>query len=142
MSHFHSRTCSLIAAGLVLLCSSCSSSGPRLHPVRGTVLFEGKPAEGATVVCQPVDDSIGMPRPSGLVGADGTFRLTTHPYGKGAPAGEYIVLVTWYPADARGVDEPQNKLPAQYADPALTPLPRVTIKPGNNTLDPFNLSAQ
>ena len=126
----------------LLACASCGGTGPALHPVRGKVLVNGQPAAGATVVFQPVQDSAEAPKPSGRVGDDGAFRLSTYPHGQGAPAGEYFVLVTWYPADARGSDNPKNKLPARYAERTKTPLPRLTVKTGNNDLEPFNLSAK
>ncbi|WP_410962276.1 hypothetical protein, partial [Salmonella sp. SAL4355] len=88
--------------------------------------FEGQPAAGATVVLHPVDaaTSSSAAKPSGVVGADGTFTLATHPHGAGAPAGEYAVVVTWYHKGARQAENSQNKLPASYADPTQTPLPR------------------
>src|SRR5262245_12957984 len=103
---------------LAAACVSCGA-GPRLHPVRGRVLFEGQPAGGATVVFQrtdgPATESL---KPSGVVAADGSFTLSTYPHGKGAPAGEYMVLIAWYPPDARAAENPPNKLPDRYADPA------------------------
>ncbi|MGL4549863.1 MAG: hypothetical protein ACRC33_01645 [Gemmataceae bacterium] len=111
-----------------------------MHPVRGKVLVDGKPAAGATVVFQPVQDAAESLKPSGRVGDDGTFRLATHPHGNGAPAGEYVALVTWYDGDGRAAADPKNKLPARYADRQKSPLPRLTVKSGTNDLEPFNLS--
>jgi hypothetical protein len=121
---------------------SCGPSGPALHPVRGSVHFEGQPAEGATVVLEPVGGGGDLSKPSGTVSADGTFTVTTHPHGSGAPAGEYAVLVTWYPPDARSVDNPKNKLPAKYADPAKTPVPKVTVPAGGTEVPPIKLTAK
>ncbi|NJO24457.1 MAG: hypothetical protein HC868_18030, partial [Sphingomonadales bacterium] len=98
---------------------SCGSSGPKLHPVSGKLLFDGKPIEGATLVFHPVGG--GDLKPSGTTKADGSFTLSTYPHGDGAPAGDYVVLVTWYPPNARELDNPQNKLPARYADAAAGP---------------------
>jgi hypothetical protein len=80
--------------------------------------------------------------PSGTVGGDGTFTLRTYPHGEGAPVGEYSVIVTWYPENAREIENPQNKLPDIYADAANTPIPKVTIKEGPNELESFNLSSK
>ncbi len=129
-------------AGITVAGPACSSAGPKLHPVRGTVLFEGQPADGATVILDPVGASDGAAKPSGVVRADGTFAIQTHPPGDGAPAGEYAVLVTWYPPNARGLDNPRNKLPAKYGDPSRTPVPRITVQAGRNDLEPFHLSAK
>jgi hypothetical protein len=128
----------LAAAGGV----SCEPSGPVLHPVRGSVQFEGQPAEGATVILEPVGGGGDTSKPSGTVGADGAFTVTTHPHGRGAPAGEYAVLVTWFPPDARSTDHPKNKLPAKYGDPAKTPVPKVTVAAGGTEIPPIQLTAK
>jgi hypothetical protein len=132
------RRAAVLAAALSLCWVSCGPAGPKLHPVKGQVLYQDKAPQGATVVFHPVGGAADAPKPSGTVGEDGSFTLSTYPYGKGAPAGEYIVLVTWYPADAREVENPQNKLPARYADPTR-PLLKATVNEGPNELPPFNL---
>jgi hypothetical protein len=119
-----------------MLAASCGS-GPKLHPVRGQVFHGDTPAEGATVVFQPKDGPPDGPMPSGTVGPDGSFTLTTHPHGEGAPAGEYFVLVTWYPPDARLQDNPQNKLPEEYGTPS-SPL-KATVNDGPTELEPFRI---
>jgi len=126
-----------LAACAALALVSCSDA-PRLHPVTGTVLFLEAPAEGATVVLQPIGGSSTY-SPSGIVGADGKFKLRTHPHGEGAPAGEYIVLVTWFPPDSREQENPRNRLPARYSTPTDSPL-RAKINPGPNELEPFRLT--
>jgi hypothetical protein len=133
-------------ASLALLLSSCGGGdGPVLHPVRGTVLYEDKPAEGATVVFHPVNGTPDSPRPSGVVGKDGTFTLRTHPHGEGAPEGNYVVLVTWFeaagPAKKEGRDppDPKSKLSEHYTDAAKSGL-KATVKPGENKLEPFKLT--
>src|SRR5689334_6819796 len=101
-------------AGIALTCPACSSAGPKLHPVRGSVLFNDQPADGATVVLDPVGAVEGTAKPSGVVRADGTFSVQTYPHGDGAPAGEYAVLITWFPPDARESGTAKNRLPAKY----------------------------
>ncbi|QEL19930.1 hypothetical protein [Limnoglobus roseus] len=120
---------------------ACGSGGPRLNPVQGTVHYEGNPAEGATVILDPVSGSSDF-KPTGVVGADGRFTVQTPPHGAGAPGGEYAVLVTWYPSNARGLGSPKNKLPAKYGDRATTPIPKITVKDGSNNLDPIQLTAK
>ena len=73
--------------------AGCGPSGPTLYPVSGSVTFNGQPAEGAVVVFQPAAGGSGL-TPSGMVGADGTFTLSTHPHGAGAPDGDYTVEQT------------------------------------------------
>jgi hypothetical protein len=134
------RRPALPGALLVFVLLGCDSGGPKLSPVRGKVLHGGQPAEGATVVFQPKSGSTAAP-PSGTVQADGSFTLRTHPHGEGAPPGDYAVLVTWFPLDARGQDNPKNKLPAKYGDPAQTPL-TATVKEGATELEPFQIPAK
>jgi hypothetical protein len=118
----------------------CGPSGIALYPVRGSVHFEGQPAEGATVILDPVAG--GEFKPSGTVAADGSFVVTTHPHGNGAPVGEYHVIITWYPEDARQSDRPKNKLPAKYGDSAKTPVPKVTVSTGSTDIPPIKLTAK
>lgn len=111
-----------------------------LQPVRGQVFFMDQPAEGAKVVFQPASgESVDHSMPFGTVESDGSFTLNTEPHGEGAPAGEYIVLVSWYGPNAREKNNPQNKLPAKYNDPA-TPLLKATVKEGQNDLAPYKLT--
>ena len=135
------RLRALVPAVLVCtLLSSCGGGGIRLHPVKGQVFYLDKPAAGANVVFQPLGDGPAKDlRPSGKVGSDGSFTLTTHPHGPGAPAGEYVVLVTWYPPNARDVENPVNKLPGKYAD-ATAKLLTATVKDGPTELPPFRLT--
>ncbi|HKB04971.1 MAG TPA: hypothetical protein VKD90_22300 [Gemmataceae bacterium] len=129
----------LMPAVAAVLVASCGGGGPKLHPVRGKVLYLDQPAEGAIVVFQPANSTADSPMPSGTVGADGTFTLRTHPHGEGAPAGDYVVLVTWLPPNAREMENPPNKLPPKYASLTDSPL-KATVKSGSNELEPFRLT--
>jgi hypothetical protein len=132
-----------VAIALVVLGlagASCGPKGPKLHPVRGKVLYLDKAPEGATIVFQPTGNPApDAPKPSGVVAADGTFTLKTYPHGEGAPAGDYAVLITWLPPDARSLENPVNKLPARYADPS-SPQLKATVKEGPNEIEPFKLT--
>jgi hypothetical protein len=123
----------------VLVLASCSGETLKLYAVRGTVFYLDQPAEGATVVFHPASGSSESPLPSGTVKADGSFILRTHPHGDGAPAGDYVVLVTWYPTNARELENPKNRLPDRYARHAESPF-RVIVKQGPNELEPFRLT--
>jgi hypothetical protein len=124
--------------GLTL--GGCSKSPVKLNPVRGQVFFKNQPAEGAQIVFrQAGDESSKAPTPYGTVGADGRFTLRTEPYGAGAPAGDYVVLISWYGPNPRDPLDAVSKLPAKYADPAK-PLMKATVKEGQNELEPFKLS--
>ncbi|MCI0702922.1 MAG: hypothetical protein L0241_17740 [Planctomycetia bacterium] len=123
---------------LALMVASCTSSAPKLYSVKGQVFHGDAPAEGATVVFQLKNAGPNAPSPSGTVQADGSFTLRTHPYGEGAPSGEYVVLITWYPEDAREQETPKNKLPARYANPDETPL-QATVTDQPLELEPFKI---
>ena len=123
-----------VAAALLSACGG--NSAPKLYPVRGQLLWNEQPAEGAQIVFHPVEATGLMP--SGTVGKDGTFTLTTYPHGDGAPAGDYAVVVTWYPPDARSLDNPQDKLKGRYADPTQSQL-KATVKTEPNELPAFRL---
>jgi hypothetical protein len=127
-----------LAIALVSL-ASCGGDHAKLHPVRGSVLFQEKPAEGATVVFHSVGGGTESPLPSGTVQADGSFALRTYPHGEGAPEGDYVVLITWYPPNARELDNAKNQLPNRYSSHTDSPL-RVTVKKGKNELEPFRLT--
>jgi hypothetical protein len=129
----------LAAASACVLAASCGGSAGKLYPVTGKVFYMGQPAEGASVVFQPANSGPDSVMPFGTVGSDGTFKLSTRDRGDGAPAGEYVVLVTWFPPNARELDNPQNKLPGRYASPTETTL-KATVKEGPNELEPFQLT--
>ena len=136
---------SVVAMALALLAVSCSRSQP-LVPVKGQVLFDGKPTPHALVVLHPLKgagpDSV---RPRGHVGADGSFQLTTHSPQDGAPPGEYAVTVEWWLTQAtknspEGSDlPPANRLPARYSRVETSGL-RATITEGVHELPVFKLS--
>ena len=80
----------------VLCCTSCGG-GRKFYPVHGSVLVNGKPAEGVTVVFCPQNEADPDPvRPSAGTGPDGSFEVTTfltkdRVLKTGAPAGSYVV---------------------------------------------------
>jgi hypothetical protein len=83
-----------VAAGLAVALAAGCSSGKRLCPVEGTVVYEdGSPAlelVGGQVSLESVDDKSNA---AGTIQKDGTFHVHS-PLGKdGVPAGAYRVLV-------------------------------------------------
>src|SRR5262249_32253264 len=88
------------------------------------------------------------PRPTGVAGSDGKFELESIRT-PGAPAGKYVVTITW-PGDTAkgnkgGLGGGDNQKAAandrpngRYADRSPSKI-EVTIKPGSNTLEPFRL---
>jgi hypothetical protein len=134
-----SRTPAIALAAVALACSSCGQKQQPLYPVRGQVFFAGKPAPGAKVVFHPVGGDLQSPKPSGSVQDDGSFTLSTHPLGEGAPPGEYLVAVVWLDAGRRRGDGViANKLPGRYAQPQSSGL-KATVADGPTDVPPFQL---
>jgi hypothetical protein len=161
----HRWNLGIFCAGLVVLATSCAQQAEGTFPVTGKVLFEGNPAAGAVVTfvwdgsAQPGREQI---NPSGVTDEDGTFRLSYGSKGLGAPAGKYIVLVTWRyenPSSKSTVasppintkvrkrvsrDEKRDRkltpdvLKGRYCD-ISKPLLRAEVRPEPNNLAPFEL---
>src|SRR5439155_239758 len=124
---------------LAALCASCEGNRRKpVFPARGQILFDGKPAAGATVFFQPVVTEPDGIAPYAVTDASGAFRLTTYLTYDGAPAGEYVVTVRYPGPPRRGSDEDQgpDRLVGRYADVATSPL-RATIekKPNEFTFE-------
>ena len=122
---------------------------PTTCPVTGTVTHNGQPVDGANVVFQLVG---GSGSAIGKTDAGGKYTLTTFVSGDGAEPGEYQVKIEKYkvetgsavdesspdyvaPAENEVVAEPENLLPAIYADPATSGLKATVSEGGENTFD-------
>jgi hypothetical protein len=130
-----------VTAALVLACSSCNRNN--LYPVSGKVTYKGSPASGATVFFypqsgKPVNDCMTI----GVVGEDGSFEVVCGSLGKGAPPGEYDVVIEWKPVSVQGKGRPRHgpdKLSGRYADPKH-PLLHATVEAKANNLRSFELT--
>lgn len=71
--------------------SGCGPAGIGTVPVTGTVLVDGKPIEGVTIVFNPGE---GGRAASGVTDAQGAYTLTTEINGDGALPGSYQISVT------------------------------------------------
>lgn len=131
-----------------MLASASCGGGKRFYPVRGSVLVNGQPAEGVTVVFHPQADPDREPaQPTAIVAADGSFELRTWLVDKrvlkdGAPAGRYQVTCIWYPPDLQrflnaGAPLP-DKLNGKYAVPKQSGL-EATIPEQATELAAFKL---
>jgi hypothetical protein len=127
-------------AALALVCTSCSNN---IYPVSGRVMYRGSPASGAIVFFQRQGgDSINEPVIMGIVQEDGTFELVCGSLGKGAPPGDYDVLIEWKPVAAQSKGRPQHgpdKLKGRYSD-SNNPLFHATVEAKTNNLPPFELT--
>jgi predicted Zn finger-like uncharacterized protein len=82
---------------------------PWVYPVEGVVLFQGQPAVGARVTLFPVAKSRHRYLPTGVVGEDGKFKLTTFKPDDGCPAGKYSVAIVRGELDPEKYKELQAK---------------------------------
>jgi hypothetical protein len=140
------------AVGVLMLATlaGCGDGKIRRYPVTGTVLVDGKPAEGAIVIFCPVNATGELEnlRPFGKADASGTFQLTTVDVNDGAPAGDYKIIAQW-PApppqgevrDGRPPTKGPDRLKGKYYDLDSTPL-SAKVEERSNTLPPFDLKSK
>lgn len=118
--------------GVILLCLmlGCGHDlGIPLERVRGTVLYNGKPLSGGTVVFHPLPPTPG-PQALGQIGPDGTFEMSVLKH-RGAAVGEHRVTIDYRreltELEAQNLVIPDLLIPAIYARAATTPL-KCTVK--------------
>jgi hypothetical protein len=124
---------------------------PKVYPVSGVVMYQGRPVEGATITFHRTDGRLSA---VGLTDENGRYRLTTYGGFDGAAAGQYQVTVTKHrPAAEAAVSEddpayrnplpnpqpPTPLLPAKYAQTATTDLLATVTAEERNDF-PFNLA--
>jgi hypothetical protein len=134
---------SLALALLTCLAGCGGDPGKGVYPVRGRVLYNGRPAANAQVTFHPVGDiKRDTIRPVGKVDEQGNFTLTSFKDGDGASAGEYQVTVVWFLAKPvrPGSEETvsANYLPVKYASVETSQI-KATVTPGSNELQTFDL---
>jgi hypothetical protein len=94
----------LLLAGTLLLsaCSSAFDDHPPVYPVKGKVIFKGKPMKGGTILFEYAGEGSdtlkgppGQPfRVTGKINNEGTFNLVAYPGSEGMPAGNYKVGIS------------------------------------------------
>jgi hypothetical protein len=141
---YSNRLCRLVACAVlgVMACGCSGGKQPKVVPVAGKVLFEGRPVPRAQVVFVPLSDPApAAARPVGTTDEDGRFRLSTFTQKDGAPEGEYAVLVTLFPLVGQKDDLRlgPNVLPPRYADPRQSPL-KAQVTKVQSELAPFQLT--
>lgn len=110
------RMAAAVSAVLVPVLAAGCSGGPRIVPVSGQVLIDGKPLPHGFVQVVPE----GFRPASGKIGPDGRFQLTTLQENDGCVVGEHPVAVI-------GVEtiNPQSQrwhAPKTYTDPTRSKL--------------------
>jgi len=114
-----------------------------VHPVHGTVLYDGKAAAGVQVFFYPTDAPM-VPQipsnPHAVTGADGSFRLTTYNEGDGAAEGKYMVIFHWpTPAKSEHDEEANTDRLFGWYDAAHTKF-TATVVAGDNALPAYKLA--
>lgn len=131
----------LMAAVLTTL-AGCGRSDSlpvyQVYEVKGQVLLaDGKPLNGGWIYFVPRGD---LPvTPSGVIGSDGTFSLSTGGSGEGAPAGDYKIRVET-PQLPPPVPRSKKKpvIPVRYNDEDSSGLV-ITVRADANQLEPIRL---
>ena len=130
-----------VSAVLVLTCVSCKRNG--IYPVLGKVTYNGSPASEAVVFFfRQGGHSSNDPAIMSIVQADGSFELVCGSLGKGAPPGQYDVLIEWKQTSQGSKGRPRHGpdiLQGRYADPKH-PLLHATVEAKTNNLPPFELA--
>jgi hypothetical protein len=145
---FRKISSTVTIAVVVFLVGGCENKDRPYKQARGQVFVGGQAAEGALVTLVPINDPDNPDRkPSGTVGPDGSFTLSTYESATrethdGAPPGEYVILITWHPQPNRETlnQESQaiDRLAGRYKDSRTSPL-RADIKDDPTELPPINL---
>lgn len=130
-----------------LVAFGCGDSGieqEALYETKGKVMLANdSPLTSGSVEFVPVKGT--LLTPSGTVGSDGTFSLSTSGMGDGAPAGDYRVRIVpdpekSYSSSAKGKSVDPKKIPynTRYLDEDRSGL-TATVKAEPNQLEPFHL---
>jgi hypothetical protein len=124
-----------VSAMALLLFGVVGCGQSEMVGVTGTVTLKGKPTEQAEVMFNPKS---GGRFASGVTDASGKFILSTAKPNDGAMPGEYVVTLAEYyppekpPALPRGGGLLPSRFPANYADPAKSPLTAKVERGGKN----------
>ena len=118
--------CLLVLAAASQVLMGCGEAEPVLYPLRGSVVYRGKPTPKAELVFHPQFGGPGW-SPVATVNDDGTFEAGTKIPGDGALPGTYKVTAVWHPR-ATEDDPGPNFLPAKYSLPTTSPL-EIVVSP-------------
>jgi hypothetical protein len=127
-----------LSIGLLLvafLISGCGPGRPRTVPVRGTVMYQGKPVPNGTVMFVPQSGQ----EATGEIQPDGSYSLTTFVPNDGAVPGNYTVVIVAREDTSKRLPEDRNPLPPpiipmRFTSIATSPL-RAEVKDQENVLE-------
>lgn len=134
----------LSCAGMIVS-SGCGKARPTTTPVAGRVTCQGNPVTAGRIIFQPDD---GRRPASGIIGPDGSYRLTTFAPGDGAFIGKHRVSINAMrvvggpgadfdnPAAAAFAQPSRIEwlVPEKYANPETSNL-AAEVKPGKNDIN-------
>ena len=136
LSSTHTLSGILLAVFFIICPTTGCNNSPDIVPVKGTVLLDEKPLEGAAVLFHPTADE----RPAvGITDKRGTFHLTTRSPGDGAHVGLNKVSITKESEEPQlndaeeGIQDFTLITPAQYASPELSGL-EIDVYPGMDSI--------
>ncbi len=120
-------------------CSRPRADRLETYPASGFLLLGDKPAAGAQVQLNPVNDAkLAGLYPHAIVQRDGCFQLTTYKTHDGAPAGTYALTVRWPLPPPPGREVGPDRFQGRYADRSR-PVSQVRINSGQNNLGTFRV---
>jgi hypothetical protein len=107
---------------LTTLILACGNSGPKggprskTVPLTGTVLVDGKPTEGVTVSCHPLNGEANNRVLSGMTDASGNVAISTYVSGDGVPPGSYALTFELL-KKGEGMSPAKDVFKGRYANP-------------------------
>lgn len=105
--------------GLLAGCGGNDRNWKETIPVSGSVMVDGKPAEGVMVVFHPEGgmDTAQPTETKSMTDKEGKFVATTYEVGDGAPPGAYKVTLTWPKLNTISMSFDGDKFKGKYAKP-------------------------
>lgn len=133
----------LLCVAAALATPGCAKKQERIpiNHVSGMLTVDGQPAPGV-IVCFHPKSELGI-RPLATVAADGTFQPSTYVANDGIPPGEYVLTATWPKMsivegeERAGPDQLNNRF-----NDSQHPVATITVKEGENQLEPINLKTK
>ncbi len=138
---------------LLLVAAGCGGSGdewsekrPAVAPASGTLTYQQKPVEGATVMLAPDPTSGQTYGAAAMTDSNGRFELSAFPPEVGVVPGKYLVAVSKVQAPAVAATDPaahdqpylktkpKHVIPVQYGDPAKSGLTIDIPEAGNKAI--------
>ena len=110
-------------------------------------MLDGKPMVAAAIIFNPVTKfppSASQMQPRATADENGDFTVTTYTHGDGAPAGDYLITISWKGEEAAGLTdggraETEEKAPQDFWN-ARTSKIRIKVKEEPNALQAWDLA--